>query len=63
MKSGHFDCFPDGIARPETPEQIRELMALARTEDFTVIPYGGGTSVVGHINPQKQGACCSHHQP
>ncbi|MTI14452.1 FAD-binding oxidoreductase [Sansalvadorimonas verongulae] len=54
MKSGNFGCFPDGVALPETPEQIRELMDLARTEDFTVIPYGGGTSVVGHINPQKQ---------
>ena len=54
MKSGDFGCFPDGVAFPETPEQIRELMDLARTEDFTVIPYGGGTSVVGHINPQKQ---------
>ncbi|WP_281647115.1 FAD-binding oxidoreductase [Parendozoicomonas sp. Alg238-R29] len=54
MKSGDFGSFPDGVAFPETPEQIRELMDLARAEDFTVIPYGGGTSVVGHINPQKQ---------
>ena len=52
MKSGDFGCFPDGVACPETPEQIRELMDLARDSDFILIPYGGGSSVAGHINPQ-----------
>lgn len=51
MKSGVFEHFPDGVAYPETPEQIRELMDLAREKDFVIIPYGGGTSVAGHINP------------
>ncbi|CAM3710993.1 FAD-binding oxidoreductase [Parendozoicomonas haliclonae] len=54
MKSGDFGCFPDGVACPETPEQIRELLELSREKDFIVIPYGGGTSVAGHINPQQQ---------
>ena len=51
MKSGEFVHFPDAVALPETPDQIRELMAFAKSEDLDVIPYGGGTSVVGHINP------------
>ena len=51
MKSGEFGVFPDGVACPETPEQIRDLLAFAREHGFIVIPYGGGTSVVGHITP------------
>ncbi|MDD0843212.1 FAD-binding oxidoreductase [Pseudomonas sp. Gutcm_11s] len=51
MRSGEFGVFPDGVALPETPAQIRELLAWAREQDVIVIPYGGGTSVAGHINP------------
>ncbi|MBX9914910.1 MAG: FAD-binding oxidoreductase [Pseudomonadaceae bacterium] len=52
MRSGDFGVFPDGVAYPETAEQIRELMAWAASQDVLLIPYGGGTSVAGHINPQ-----------
>ncbi|GLZ85499.1 FAD-binding oxidoreductase [Metapseudomonas resinovorans] len=52
MREGDFGLFPDGVAFPETPEQIRELLAMAAERDLVLIPYGGGTSVAGHINPQ-----------
>lgn len=52
MRSGEFATFPDGVACPESAEQIRDLLAWARQQDLIVIPYGGGTSVAGHINPQ-----------
>ncbi|MDH4569528.1 FAD-binding oxidoreductase [Pseudomonas sp. BN414] len=52
MREGDFGLFPDGVAFPETPEQIRELLTLAAERDLVLIPYGGGTSVAGHINPQ-----------
>lgn len=52
MRSGEFGLFPDGVACPESAEQIRELLAWAQQHDVTLIPYGGGTSVAGHINPQ-----------
>ncbi|MDP3364861.1 MAG: FAD-binding protein, partial [Pseudomonas sp.] len=52
MRSGEFGLFPDGVACPESAEQIRELLAWAQKHDVTLIPYGGGTSVAGHINPQ-----------
>jgi alkyldihydroxyacetonephosphate synthase len=53
MHSGNVDTFPDGVAFPESTEQVRELLAYARENNLVVIPYGGGTSVVGHINPVK----------
>jgi alkyldihydroxyacetonephosphate synthase len=50
---GRFDVFPDGVAYPESREEVRELLDLACRQHFYVIPYGGGSSVVGHINPPQ----------
>ena len=52
MRSGDFGQFPDGVAFPEDAAQVRELLEFALHHDVAVIPYGGGTSVVGHITPQ-----------
>ncbi|EKF74080.1 alkylglycerone-phosphate synthase [Alcanivorax hongdengensis A-11-3] len=54
MRSGDFQVFPDGVALPQSSDQVRELLDWARANDIAVIPYGGGTSVVGHINPPAQ---------
>src|SRR5699024_56936 len=51
MRSGEFEIFPDGVAFPETSEQVRELLDWSDALGVRVIPYGGGTSVAGHINP------------
>ena len=53
MHSGDFGVFPDGVAMPKTTEDVAKLLALASEHDLVVIPYGGGTSVAGHINPPK----------
>jgi alkyldihydroxyacetonephosphate synthase len=53
MRSGDFVVFPDGVAFPESSEQVRELLDFAVAEDIVVIPYGGGTSVAGHITPNE----------
>jgi alkyldihydroxyacetonephosphate synthase len=53
MKSGDFGVFPDGVAFPETTEEVNTLLCFAKEKDLIVIPYGGGTSVCGHINPER----------
>ena len=53
MHSGAFEVFPDGVAFPESTADVENLLMLASEHDLIVIPFGGGTSVVGHINPQK----------
>src|SRR5262245_26164142 len=50
LRSGVIGEFPDGVAEPASSAQVRELLELARHHDFVVIPYGGGTSVAGHVN-------------
>ena len=53
MHGGDFEVFPDGVAFPESTADVEQLLKLASEHDLIVIPFGGGTSVVGHINPQK----------
>jgi len=52
LRYGRIDAFPDGVAYPTTLEEVRALFAFARRSGLCLIPYGGGTSVVGHINPR-----------
>lgn len=51
LRSGRMAPFPDGVAEPATSAEVQDLLAWAKAGDVTVIPYGGGTSVAGHINP------------
>ncbi|HEY4724104.1 MAG TPA: FAD-binding protein, partial [Anaerolineae bacterium] len=53
MRSGRIGAFPDGIAYPVQDEDVRALFEYARRNHVRLIPYGGGTSVVGHINPRS----------
>ncbi len=51
LRYGRVNSFPDGVAFPESDEDVRELLKFAKSAGVHVIPYGGGTSVVGHITP------------
>jgi len=50
LRHGRLGAVPDGVAFPESAEQVRALLAHAGRCGAAVIPYGGGTSVAGHIN-------------
>lgn len=52
LRSGRIPAFPDGVAYPATPADVARLLVYAAQAEARVIPYGGGTSVVGHINPE-----------
>jgi alkyldihydroxyacetonephosphate synthase len=51
LRNGCISVFPDGVAYPTTNDEVRDLIEYARANGVRLIPYGGGTSVVGHINP------------
>ncbi|MBN1484517.1 MAG: FAD-binding oxidoreductase [Chloroflexia bacterium] len=51
LRCGCLDTFPDGVAYPGSNEQVRELLDWAAAVGARLIPYGGGTSVVGHLTP------------
>lgn len=46
---GEFDTAPDVVAYPRSEEQILQTFSWAAREGAAVIPYGGGTSVVGGV--------------
>ncbi len=49
MRAGRLGPFPDAVALPASHDDVAEALAHARRLGATVIPYGGGTSVVGHL--------------
>jgi alkyldihydroxyacetonephosphate synthase len=48
---GHFPHVPDFVACPREESDVERLLEWCSAERVAVIPYGGGTSVVGGIEP------------
>jgi alkyldihydroxyacetonephosphate synthase len=51
LRSGRVGRVPDAVARPADDEAVGDLLRLAASHGAAVIPYGGGTSVVGGVTP------------
>lgn len=49
LRSGRLAAVPDAVARPADRTEVRALLDLAKAVDARLIPYGGGTSVVGGV--------------
>ena len=46
---------PDWVAFPRTEAEIADLLDWAGSHDVAVVPFGGGTSVVGGVEPAVGG--------
>ena len=44
---------PDAVIRPGDHAEVRACLDIAVTHDIAVIPFGGGTSVVGALDPER----------
>jgi alkyldihydroxyacetonephosphate synthase len=49
---GKIDDPPDVVARPRTEAEVVDVLEWCSNAGLAAIPYGGGTSVVGGIEPQ-----------
>jgi alkyldihydroxyacetonephosphate synthase len=49
---GRFDRTPDLVARPRTEEDVVRVLDLCGERRLAAIPFGGGTSVVGGVEPR-----------
>lgn len=56
LRSGCIAVFPDGVAYPSSDQEVTGWIDYARKTGARIIPYGGGTSVAGHVNPRAQDA-------
>lgn len=48
---GIFPNPPDYVAFPSTEDEILELMEYASLNDISLVPFGGGSSVCGGVEP------------
>ncbi len=51
IRQGWVDRTPDAVVFPVKESQIQALMAMAANRGWSLVPFGGGTSVVGGIEP------------
>ena len=49
---GRFDRTPDMVARPRDEDDVRRVLEVCAARRLAAIPYGGGTSVVGGVEPR-----------
>ncbi|MFW0797215.1 FAD-binding oxidoreductase [Gordonia sp. CPCC 205515] len=52
---GDVTHVPDLVARPTTEQDIVDILDWCATADIACIPYGGGSSVVGGVEPRFDG--------
>ncbi|WP_111718939.1 FAD-binding oxidoreductase [Homoserinimonas sp. OAct 916] len=49
IRAGVAGEAPDAVICPETSEQVADLLRVCAAEKIAVVPFGGGTSVVGGV--------------
>jgi alkyldihydroxyacetonephosphate synthase len=53
MRSGDRSGAPDGVLYPEDHDEVARMLALCGEHGVAVVPFGGGTSVVGGVEPLR----------
>jgi alkyldihydroxyacetonephosphate synthase len=53
VRAGEPEGAPDAVVYPSRHEQVRALLDLCGELHIAVVPFGGGTSVVGGVSPLR----------
>ena len=53
LRAGDLSTAPDAVVCPRGSEEVLAVLMLADARNIAVVPYGGGTSVVGGITAAK----------
>ena len=48
-ESWHAPCPPEAVCYPETTEEVVDIVRLCADHHMPIIPFGGGTSLEGHL--------------
>ncbi|MFD3684920.1 FAD-binding oxidoreductase [Nocardiopsis sp. NPDC058631] len=54
-RAGTADPAPDAVLYPADHDEVERLLAVCSAERVAVVPFGGGTSVVGGVAPLRGG--------
>jgi alkyldihydroxyacetonephosphate synthase len=55
MRAGDASGAPDAVVLPGSAEDVAAVLAICAEERVAVVPFGGGTSVVGGVEPLRDG--------
>ncbi len=53
LRNGALDAAPDAVLLPRDAEAVRRVLEVCAAEGIAVVPFGGGTSVVGGVEPLR----------
>jgi alkyldihydroxyacetonephosphate synthase len=53
LRGGRLDAAPDAVLTPADADAVRRVLEICAAEEVAVVPYGGGTSVVGGVAPLR----------
>ena len=54
IRSGALPGVPDAVVYPESPKEVLDLLAYCAEQPIAVIPFGGGSSVVGGVEAHRE---------
>jgi alkyldihydroxyacetonephosphate synthase len=53
LRGGRLDAAPDAVLLPADADAVRRVLEVCAAEGIAVVPFGGGTSVVGGVEPLR----------
>ncbi len=53
LRGGRLDAAPDAVVLPADGDALRRVLDVCTAERIAVVPFGGGTSVVGGVEPLR----------
>jgi len=53
LRNGSLETAPDAVVMPPDAEALRRVIEIAAREGVAIVPFGGGTSVVGGVEPLR----------
>jgi alkyldihydroxyacetonephosphate synthase len=53
LRAGKLDVAPDAVLVPGNTDRVAALLEACAAAEVAVVPFGGGTSVVGGVEPER----------
>ncbi len=53
LRNGALENAPDAVVMPKDAEALRRVIDVCTAEGIAIVPFGGGTSVVGGVEPLR----------
>ncbi len=53
LRAGRLDDAPDAVVLPGSAAEVERVLDICGREEIAVVPFGGGTSVVGGVEPVR----------